>query len=672
VETIRVVCAHDCPDMCSLLAHVEDGHVVRIEGDPDQPFTAGFACAKVNRDAELVHSPQRLTTPLRRTGAKGEGMFAPITWDAALDEITSRWKSIIAESGPLALLGYCYSSHQGLMNRGLPNGLFHAMGTSRMWAGTVCDSCMEAAWDATVGPIGGADPESVVESDLVICWGADLFATNVHFWAKLEEVRKRGVPFVVIDPRRTRSAQNADWHIPIRIGTDAALALGIMHVLARDDLCDRDYIARHTLGFDRVEREVLPRFAPDRVAAITGVSAADVERLAAMYGAAKKSLIRLGWGMTRFTYGGQALRSVALLPGVTGSYGRYGGGALNGTNASFELNYDAVRKPSGPATTRTINHNRLGEALLELNDPPIRALFIAANNPAVTCPNTTKTRRGLAREDLFTVVHDPFLTMTARYADIVLPAATYLETEDFFRAYGTYYMQYSPRAVPPQGEAWSNLKLAQELAARMAVTDPVFRMSQPEILRELFRGAKGAVAAFDPDQLRDAGPISIATKDGQQFRTPSGRLEFYSDTLAAKGLPPMPDWQPDPVEATQGSQWPLRLLTGPGYFLSHTAFAGVAFLRRREGTPYCVLHPVEADARNLHDGDRVRLVNDRGTVGLTLHVRDEIQPGVVLVPGQRSDDETVDGTVNMLCSDAYTDMGEGATYQSTWLDVRPW
>jgi anaerobic selenocysteine-containing dehydrogenase len=672
VETVRVVCAHDCPDMCSLLAHVEDGRVTRIEGDPAQPYTAGFACAKVNRDTELVHSPERLATPLRRIGAKGEGRFAPIAWDEALDEITSRWKSIIRQSGPLALLGYCYSSHQGLMNRGLPNGLFHAMGTSRLWAGTVCDSCMDAAWEATVGPIGGADPESVVESDLVICWGADLFATNVHFWAKLEAVRKRGAKFVVIDPRRTRSAQNADWHIPIRIGTDAALALGIMHVLVRDNLCDRDYIAQHTLGFDRVEREVLPRFTPDLVAEITGLTSADLERLAAMYGAAKKSLLRLGWGMTRFTYGGQALRSVALLPGITGAYGRYGGGAVNGTNASFELNYNAVRKPSGPAETRTINHNRLGQALLELNDPPIRALFIAANNPAVTCPNTTKTRRGLAREDLFTVVHDPFLTVTARYADIVLPASTYLETEDFFRGYGNYYMQYSPRAVPPQGESWSNLKLAQTLAARMGVIDPVFRMSEPEILRELFRGAKGAVAAIDPDQLRDAGPVSIATRNGQQFRTPSGKLEFYSETLAAKGLPPMPDWQPDPVEATQGAKWPLRLLTGPGYFQSHTAFSGVAFLRQREGTPYCVLHPADASARNLRDGERVRLVNDRGTVGLMLHVRDEIQPGVVLVPGQRPDDETTSGTVNMLCSDAYTDMGEGATYQSTWLDVRPW
>jgi anaerobic selenocysteine-containing dehydrogenase len=444
-----------------------------------------------------------------------------------------------------------------------------------------------------------------------------------------------------------------------------------MHILVRDGMCDRDYIAQHTLGFEQVEHDVLPRFTPDRVASITGIAAPDVERLGALYGRATKPFIRLGWGMTRSTFGGQALRTVALLPGVTGAYGRYGGGALLATAASFELNYNAVRKPSGPAATRTVNHLRLGEALLDLKDPPIRALLIAANNPAITCPDTAKTRRGLARDDLFTVVHDPFMSATARYADIVLPATTYLETEDLFRAYGTYYMQYSHRAVEPQGQSWSNLRLAQALAARMGVTDPVFRMSEPEIVRELFRGATGR-AASDPDRLRDAGPISIGRKDGQEFRTPSGRLEFYSQTLAAQGLPPMPDWQPDPAEAEQAPRWPLRLLTAPGYFQSHTAFSGVGFLRGREGAPFCVLHPDDASSRNLRDGERVRLINDRGAVGLVLHVRDEVQPGVVLVPGQRPDDEAVSGTVNMLCSDAFTDMGDGATYQSTWLDVRAW
>ncbi len=670
--TIRTVCAHDCPDMCSLLVRVENGRVVRISGDPDQPFTAGFACSKVNRDGELVHSPERLKTPLRRVGAKGEGRFVPISWDAALEEIAARWRTIIAESGPLAILGYAYSAHQGLMNRGLVNGLFHALGTSRLQAGTVCDTCCEEAWNATVGPIGGADPEAVVDSDLVIAWGADLMATNVHFWAKLEAVRKKGVQLIVIDPRRSRTARGADWHLPIRIGTDAALALGIMHILVRDGLADRAYLAQQTLGFERVEREVLPRFAPDRVAEITGLPVADIERLAALYGKAKAPFGRLGEGMTRLAQGGQALRAVALLPGVTGAYGTPGGGAMLMTAASCELDYNVVRKPSGPASTRLVNHLRLGEALLEMSDPPLRAIFIAANNPAVTCPEAGKVRRGLMRDDLFTVVHDPFLSVTARYADIVLPATTYLETEDLYRAYGAYYMQYGQRAVEPQGQAWSNVRVAQALAAQLGVTDPVFGQSQAEILAAMMKGARGPSAAVAAQDLPTAGPVRIAPEGGQQFRTPSGKLEFYSAELEKQGLPPLPDWQPDPEETRDAARWPLRLLTAPGYFQSHTAFSGVPFLRRREGAPFCVLHPDDARARGLADGQSVRLFNDRAEVGLKVRVSDEVQPGVVLVPGQRPDDEAVSGTINMLCSDRYTDIGEGATYQSTYLDVKAW
>jgi len=672
VETVRVVCAHDCPDMCSLLAEVDGGRVVRITGDPEQPFTAGFACAKVNRDTELVHSPERLATPLRRIGAKGEGRFAAISWDEALDEITARWQAIVAESGPLALLGYAYSAHQGQLNRGLVLGLFHALGASRLIAGTVCDTCCETAWDMTVGPVGGADPEAVDDSDLIISWGADLVATNVHFWAKVEAAQKRGIRLIVIDPRRSRTARLADWHLPIRIGTDAALALGVMHILARDGCVDRDYIAAQTLGFDRFEAEVLPRFTPERVATITGLAVEDVERFAAIYGAAERSFIRLGEGMTRLARGGEALRAVALLPGLTGAYGRRGGGALLLAAASCELNYAALRKPSGPATTRSVNHLRLGDGLLNLADPPIRGLFIAANNPAVTCPDAGKVRQGLTRDDLFTVVHDPFMTATARYADIVLPATTYLETEDFYRAYGTYYLQYAPAAVAPQGEAWSNLRLAQALAVRMGLGDPVFRMTPPELMAELFRGAQGPVAALDPEVVRNGKPVSLAPIGGQEFRTPSGRLEFYSQQLAAEGLGPMPDWQPDPQEEADAARWPLRLLTAPGYFQSHTAFSGVGFLRRREGAPCCMLHPEEASRRGLKDGAKVRLFNDRGTVGLVLRISDEIQPGVVLVPGQRPDGETVAGTINMLCSDRFTDLGEGATYQSNFLEVEAW
>lgn len=670
METVRVVCAHDCPDMCSLLAEVESGRVLRVRGDPEQPFTAGFACAKVNRDAELVHSPERLKTPLRRTGTKGEGRFAPISWDEALDEIAGRWKEIIAESGPLALLGYAYSAHQGQINRGLVLGLFHALGGSRLIAGTVCDTCCEEAWNVTVGPVGGADPEAVADSDLIVAWGADLVATNVHFWAKAEAAQKRGVKVVVIDPRKSRTARLADRHLQIRIGTDAALALGVMHVLARDGLVDRAYVAAHTHGFDRLEAGVLPRFPPARVAAITGLAVADIEAFAELYGSAKRSFIRLGEGMTRLARGGEALRAVALLPGLTGAYGRRGGGALLLTAASCDLNYAGLRKPSGPAETRLVNHSRLGEALLNLRDPPLRALFIAANNPAVTCPDAGAVRRGLLRDDLFTVVHDPFLTLTARYADIVLPATTYLETEDFYRAYGTYWAQYGRAAVPPLGEAWSNFRLAQELAQRMGLADPVFRMTPPEVLAELFCGASGPVAEPRLDWVRSGRPFRYRNGDaGQEFRTPSGKLEFYSEQLSAAGQAPMPDWQPDPQEERDAARWPLRLLTAPGYFQAHTAYSGVEFLRRREGAPCCILHPDEAAKRGLEGGAKVRLFNDRGAVGLLLRISDEVLPGVVLVPGQRPDNETLEGTVNILVSDRYTDLGDGATYQSTFLDI---
>ncbi|MBI1734053.1 MAG: molybdopterin-dependent oxidoreductase [Candidatus Rokubacteria bacterium] len=665
---IRTVCAHDCPDMCSLLAHVEHGRLVRIEGDPAQPYTAGFACAKVNREPELVHSAERVRTPLRRVGAKGEGRFAPIDWDDALDEIVGRWQAIVREHGPLGILGYCYSAHQGQFNRWVPMALFHALGTTRLLPGTVCDSCADAAWDATLGPVGCADPEAVVGADLVIAWSADLVTTNVHFWAKVEEARRRGATLVVVDPRRTRTAAHADWHVAPRVGTDPALALGVMHVLARDGLADREYLARETLGFDRLEREVLPRFAPDRVEAITGVPRAEVERLAHVYGRARRSLIRIGTGMSRHRLGGQSIRAVALLPGVTGAYAMAGAGAVFITALGMGFDFSAIRTPSGPAETRLVNHSRLGEALLELSGPPIEALFVAGNNPAVTCPDTVRVRRGLAREDLFTVVHDPFVSDTARYADIVLPATVYLETEDFYRSYGAYYMQFGPRALEPAGEAWSNVRLAQALARRLGVTDPLFSMSTDELVRTLFRNATGAVAGVDVGTLRDAGPVKVAPPPGpQRFRTPSGKLEFYSERLARQGLPPMPDWWDDEGD---DPRWPLALLTAPGYFQSHTVFSGNPALRRREGPPVCILNPATARQRGLADGDAVELVNDRGQVRMVLRVSDEVAPGVALVPGQRPAGEALDGTVNVLCADTLSDLGAGATYQSTRLDVR--
>ena len=671
MTTIRTVCAHDCPDQCSLIATVEDGRIVRVQGDPEHPMTAGFACAKVNREHEMVHSPERVLRPLRRIGQKGSGDFVPVSWSDALDEIETRWKAILGEDGPLAILGYAYSAHQGLFNRGLLLGLFHALGVSRLKAGTVCDTCADVAWDSVAGSVGGTDPETVVDSDLVIAWGADLMTTNVHIWPLVEAARHRGARVIVIEPRRSRTAERADWHVRVNVGTDAALALGMMHVLVRDGMVDRDYVARATLGFERVERDVLPRFAPARVAEITGVTASDVERLAHLYGRARAPFIRLGEGMSRTVQGGQAIRAVSLLPGVVGAYAKRGGGALLMTAASFGLNLGVIRKPSGPATTREVNHSRLGEALLTMTDPPIRALFVAANNPAVTCPDAQAVRRGLAREDLFTVVHDPFLSDTARFADLVLPAATYLETEDLHRSYGSYYIQRAAEVVPPQGESRPNRWVAQQLARRLGVTDAIFSMSTDELIAEVFRGAQGTVTMIDPATLADHRAIKLPLPEGgPRWATPSGRLEFYSAQLESQGLAALPDWVADPDDAAAAKRWPLRLLTAPGYYQSHTAFAGNETLRRRAGTPECVLHPDDARARGLRDGEDVTLVNDQGEVRLRLRISDEVGPGVVLVPGQRPADEAGGTTINMLCSTRYSDLGEGATYQSTRLDVR--
>jgi anaerobic selenocysteine-containing dehydrogenase len=308
-----------------------------------------------------------------------------------------------------------------------------------------------------------------------------------------------------------------------------------------------------------------------------------------------------------------------------------------------------------------------------MKDPPIRALYISANNPAVTCPEAHKVRKGLAREDLFTVVHDPFLTDTAKYADIVLPAASYLETDDLYRAYGAYWMQWGQQAAKPRGEARSNFDVAQALARRMGLTDAIFSLTPRDAAKELFKGSTGPASKADPVRLFAGMPVHIKHDwQGQPFATPSGKLEFYSEQAAKHGLSPVPDWNPDPIEVADAAKWPLRLLTAPGYFQAHTAFSGVKFLREREGQPFCILHPADAAARGLKEGADVRLFNDRGEVGLKLKVSDEVQPGVVLVPGQRPSSESLGGTVNMLCSDRYTDIGEGATYQSTFLDVGPW
>lgn len=673
---LRTVCPHDCPDACSILVTVTDHKVLRTAGDPDHPVTRGFLCGKVNRYAERVHSPERLLQPLRRIGPKGEGAFAPVSWEAALDEIVQRWQSIRTQYGGEAIAGYAYSAHQGLVNRNFTQALFNALGGTRINAGTVCDTCCGEAWEMTVGGAGGTDPERVQDADLILVWGANIDSTNVHLIPFVNMARQRGAQLVVIDVWRTRTARRADWFLPIRVGTDAALALGMAHVLHRDGLVDHAYIDRLVLGYEQWATEVLPRYTPAVVEGITGIAAQDVEKLARLYGQAQAPFLRLGSGLSRHHGGGMAVRAIACLPGITGAWQRPGGGALLTSADGFNFNFPAIRRPDlHPKTPRVLNMVRFGQALTTWNDPPIQALFVQSNNPAATCPEQGLVRQGLARDDLFTVVHDTFMTDTARYADLLLPACTAFETEDLYRGYGTYYIQYGPQVLAPQGASWSNYHLIRTLAQRFGLQDNVFQRTPREHIAALLAVETGQLGKIDQEALfagkpqRVNVPVAGHTFD-RHFPTPSGKLQIFCPELSQRGLPALPDYLPTASPAA--STYPLRLVSAPGHHLHHSAFIGVESLRHDEGGPWARLHPEEARTRAIQDGQPIELFNAAGAVGLYARVTTDAPPGVVIVEGHRPQSHYLSGgPLNILCDARYADFGEGATYQDTWLDIRP-
>jgi anaerobic selenocysteine-containing dehydrogenase len=495
----------------------------------------------------------------------------------------------------------------------------------------------------------------------------------VHQIPFIDMARRKGAPLVVIDVWRTRAARRADWFIPIRVGTDAALALGMAHVLHRDNLIDHDYIQRLVLGYERWAQEVLPRYTPAAVEAITGVPATDIETLARAYGQARAPFIRLGQGLSRHANGGAATRAIICLSGLVGAWQRPGGGVLLATADNYKFNFAAVRRPdlqSGPR--RVLNMVRFGRALTEWHTPPLMALFIQSNNPATTCPGQALVRRGLGREDLFTVVHDTFLSETARYADLVLPACTSFESEDLYRGYGTYYVQYGPQVLAPQGEAWPNYRLVAALAHRLGLHDPVFSRTPREHMAALLDVHVGPVAGLRLDDVLDGMPRrlnvpALGHTFDHTFPTASGKLQIACPELAARGLPDLPDYVP-----AGPSAYPLRLVTAPGHHLHHSAFLGVASLRREEGGPWVRLHPDDATPRGISQGQAVELFNDAGVVGLYARLTTDVSPGLVVVEGHRPQSQYLSGgPLNVLCSDRYADLGEGATYQDTWLDVRP-
>jgi anaerobic selenocysteine-containing dehydrogenase len=671
----KTVCPHDCPDTCSILATVEDGRVVSCDGDPDHPFTRGGLCHKVHRYAERIYSPLRILHPMRRVGEKGEGKFAPISWDEALDGVADRLKAVASECGGEAILPFSYGGTLGLVQRRAGHAFFHRLGASRLKR-NICDTAAEEAWLATYGACVGTDMEGIEHSDLVILWGINAVHTNIHGIHLVNGARRNGARLVVIDPYRNRTARLADVHLTPRPGTDAALALAIACVLIQEERLDRAYIEARTFGFDEYRREAL-RYPPARAGEITGIAPEAIRDLARAYGSARAPFIRVGNGLQRHTNGGQAIRAIACLPGLTGAFARPGGGALWESFGAFPTNFAAIEAEHlQPHRTREVNMVQLGDALLALDTPPVKALFVYQANPAANIPDQSRVVAGLARPDLFTVVHEQIHTDTVDYADIVLPATTSFEHLDLYRSYGHYHLQLARPLIPRQGEARSNLELFQALAARLGFTEPIFRRTTEELIRDLLTVDAPSLAGITWDRLASGDPVRVnfprvGDPFAAGFGTPSGKLEFFSQRLAARGLPAVPTYVPA-VEGHERKtvEFPFQLVTPPSKDFLNTSFGGVERMRRSEGKPRLKINPADATARRIAHDALVRVYNRRGDCLLYAEVTEDVPPGVLVAesiwwakhhPGGRG--------INRLTSQRLTDLGECSTLHENLVNV---
>jgi anaerobic selenocysteine-containing dehydrogenase len=687
VKTVRIVCPHDCPDTCSMLVTVENGRATRLRGDPDHSFTDGFLCQKVSRYLERVYHPDRLKHPMVRTGPKGRGEFRRVGWDEAINLIARRFREIAdSPDGPQAILPYSYAGTMGkLQSESLDRRFFQRLGASLLDR-TICATAGAAGCDITLGTRAAIDPEAVIHSRYIINWGSNTSVTNMHLWALMHRARKAGARIVTIDPFRSKTAEKSDWWLPIRPGTDAALALGLMHILWRDGLVDDDYLTRHCLGAAELRDRVRAEYPPDRVARITGIPVLDIERLAGEYGTIRPALIRLNYGLQRHRGGGMAVRTICCLPAVIGAWRHVGGGALLSTSKLYPFDSAALQRPDlTPPGTRTINMVQLAEALLgELPGPPARALYVYNANPAAVCPDQARVVRGLAREDLFTVVHEQFQTDTADYADVLLPATTQLEHFDLHGSYGHLYVQVNQPAIAPLYEAKSNTDVFRLLARRLGFEDALFQVSDDELaeaaLNPKYNGK--AMQGIGLERLKREGPVRLNLPpdyapfaDGH-FPTPSGKCELYSPGLAAQRLDPLPTYTP-PLEDPQtrpdlAAKYPLQMLSPPVPAFLNSTFVNVDSLRQQAGAPTVEMHPQDAAARGIAAGRWVRVFNDRGGFQARAVVTENVKPGVVVSQGIWWTRYTPDGVnCNVTTSTALTDFGGGATFFDNLVEVAP-
>jgi len=670
------VCALDCPDACSVLVNVENGKATRLRGNPAHPVTRGFLCGKVARYLEREYSPDRLLYPMRRIGAKGEGRFERVTWDETLDAIAARLKNVAAEFGPEAILPYSYAGTMGLLQgSGMDRRFFHRLGASQLDR-TICSSAGGVGLTDALGFRYGTEPEQFRHAKLILAWGANVLGTNVHLWPFIVEARRNGARFYTIDPRRNRTGAAADKHFFINPGSDTALALGMMHVIIGEKLHDADYVERHTLGFAGLAERTTD-YTPERVAALTGIAKDEIIALAREYATTRPAVIRLNYGVQRSDRGAMAVRAIALLPALTGSWKDVGGGMQLSTSMAFQFNRTGLERPDLQMRAlgreaRIVNMSSLGQALNEVDDPPVKAVVVYNSNPAAIAPNQNAVRRGFARTDLFTVVLEQFQTDTADYADYLLPATTFLEHTDVYRAYGHYYLQLARPAVAPPGEARSNGEVFRALAERMGFDDACFGDSDDDMIRTLLDSGHPFMRGITLDELDREHSVRLRVAPGGQpflpfaeggFGTPSGKCEFRAESL---------DYVP-PVESRLGDEglrarYPLELISP-----KHDDSMNSTFGYRQENdaaTTTLHIERSDAEARGISTGDQVRVFNDRGSCLLRANVDGVVRPGVVCVPAVRWPRMAADRRgINTLTSERLTDAGGGPTFYSCLVQV---
>ncbi len=681
MEIRHSVCALDCPDTCAVLVHVENGRGVKLQGDPKHPVTRGFLCGKVARYLEREYSVERLLYPQKRAGEKGEGRFQRISWDEALDTIAERLGGVAREFGPEAILPYSYAGTMGMLNgSGMDRRFFHRLGASRLDR-TICSATGSAALMATVGLRYGTEPEQFRDAKLILAWAANIHGTNVHLWPFIVEARRNGAKLYAIDPVKTRTAALADRHYSIHPGSDPALALGLAHVIIGERLYDADYVSNYTNGFEALKQRVA-EYTPERVEGLTGIAKEDVIALAREYAATRPAAIRLNYGVQRSERGGAAVRAIVALPALTGSYRDVGGGVQLSTAQAFRFDKDALempelqRKSSLGREARIVNMAEIGKALTELDSPAVRAMVVYNSNPAAIAPNQNRVLKGLRRADLFTVVLEQFQTDTADYADILLPVTTFLEHTDLYLAYGHYHVQMAKPALEAPGEAKSNVEIFRALAKRMGFEEKCFDDSAEEMIEALLGSGHPFLEGITRERLEREHSVRLnVAPQGQPFvpfaqggfGTESGKCEF-----GAEGL----EYQP-PRESRWGDEalrkkYPLEFVSSKNDDSMNSTF-GHRKAQDAE-TSVLYLHPVDAEARGIAAGDRIRVFNDRGSLLLKAAVKSDaespVRPGVARAPATRWSKKAMDGhNANALTSDRLSDMGGGPVFYSCLVEV---